>query len=85
VPFKVIASRVHHVPTIEAGGNVLKLNVNDRTLPPAAEVDAWLSAAGVASSAQADARRLLEGLWQAWLDNGIVRVTGTLSGDGKSV
>jgi len=76
---------VHHAPTIESDGKVLKLNVNDGSLPPKAEVDAWLSSIGIAPAAQENAREVLSGLWKAWRENGIVRVTGTLSNDGKSM
>jgi hypothetical protein len=76
---------VRDAPTIEAEGKVLQLNINNASLPPVTEVNGWLKSIGVAPEAHADARKVLEGLWKAWQENGVVRLGATLSADGKSM
>lgn len=81
VPIKLVACRKRNVPVLEGTtrdgrSHVLDLDILQRGLPSG--TDAWLAQVGVSKADRPEAAKHIQGLWTAWRDNGLLRVTGNL-------
>lgn len=76
------ADRGLNAPVFEATGAdgkpiVLPLDILEKSLPT--ETEAWLNKLGIAKANHAAATATLKGLWEAWRDNGLIRVSANLN------
>lgn len=81
-PIRLRADRGLNAPVFEAVGAdgtpiVLPLDILEKSLPT--ETEAWLNKLGIAKANHAAAKETLKGLWAAWRDNGLIRVSANLN------
>lgn len=82
-----MASRGLNVPVFEAEMNgkavVLPLDISQASIP--AGTNAWLDEIGVKAMDREQTAKALQGLWDAWRNNGLLRVSGKLDSNGHGV
>lgn len=83
-PIRLLASRGLNVPIFEAEKDgkplVLPLDITQKSLP--AGTNAWLDELGVKAGDREATAKALQGLWDAWRSNGLLRVSGNLDSNG---
>lgn len=84
VPIRLLASRHLNVPVFEAEMDgkpvVLPLDITSASLP--AGTNAWLSDLGIKAGDREATAKALQGVWDAWRTNGLLRVSGKLDSNG---
>ncbi|BEJ11965.1 hypothetical protein CspHIS471_0204250 [Cutaneotrichosporon sp. HIS471] len=84
VPIRLLASRGLNVPVFEAEKDgksvVLPLDISSASLP--AGTNAWLGDIGIQAGEREATTKALQGVWDAWRNNGLLRVSGKLESNG---
>ncbi|BEI81356.1 hypothetical protein CcaverHIS002_0205160 [Cutaneotrichosporon cavernicola] len=84
VPIRLLASRGLNVPVFEAEKDgksvVLPLDITSASLP--AGTNAWLGDIGIQAGEREATTKALQGVWDAWRNNGLLRVSGKIESNG---